>query len=217
MTIAWLQLVGGSHWTTAGSAFSGAAEARAWSALQRIEAEVLTSYDGARWLAQQGYERVALHLEYRSHAKGRPARSIGAIGRLLNPNYSVVWPELETASVDEMREHLHPIVLEALAFVGERTNLGKRPEAGQGEDLETVPLIPLIDDPMPYEEEPGDSLVITRDFPPGTEESQVPGLLRQYDEDLQDLLSDKAMDNLLDIETSSSGVRWVIRIAPGED
>ncbi|TDD46562.1 hypothetical protein E1263_36230 [Kribbella antibiotica] len=217
MTIAWLQLVGGSRWTTAGSAFSGAAEARARTALQRIEAEVLASYDGACWLAQQGYERVALHLEYRSDAKGRPGRSIRAIGRLLNPNYSVAWPELETASVDEMREHLHPIVLDALAFVGERTNLGKLPKAGEAEDLETVPLIPLIDDPMPYDEEPGDSCVITRDFPPGTEESQVPGLLRQYDKDLQDVLSDEALDNILDIETSSSGVRWVIRVAPDEE
>lgn len=213
MAIAWLQLVGGSYWGTAGRAFSGAAESRALTALQQIEAELLTSYDGARWLAQQGYERVALGLEYRSDKKGRALRSVGEIGRLLRPDYSVVWPELETASVAEIREHLQPIVLEALAFVGERKGLGELPKAGEAKDLEAVPLKPLIDDPVPYDEEPGDSFVITRDFPPGADESQVPELLRQYDEELQELLSDDALDNILDIETSSTGVRWVVRIA----
>jgi hypothetical protein len=128
-----------------------------------------------------------------------------------------VWPELETASVDEIREHLQPIVLEALGFVGERKKLGELPRAGEAADLEAVPLKPLVDDPVPYDEEPGDSFVITRDFPPGTEDSQVPELLRQYDEELQELLSDEALDSILDIETSFSGVRWVIRIAPDED
>lgn len=217
MTIKWLQLVGGSRWGAAGNAFSGAAESRAQTALQQIETEVLASYDGARWLAQQGYERVALGLEYRSDKKGRALRSVGEIGRLLSPEYSVVWPELETASVDEIREHLQPIVLEALGFVGERKKLGELPKAREAEDLEAIPLKTLVDDPVPYDEEPGDSFVITRDFPPGTEESQVPERLRQYDEELQELLSDEALDNILDIETSFSGVRWVIRIAPDED
>lgn len=217
MTIKWLQLVGGSRWGAAGSDFSGAVESRAQAALQQIEAEVVASYDGARWLAQQGYERVALGLEYRSDKKGRALRSVGETGRLLSPEYSVVWPELETASVDEIREYLRPVVLEALALVGERKKLGELPKAGQAEELEAVSLKPLVDEPIPYDEEPGDSFVIIRDFPPGTEQSQVPELLRQYDEDLQVMLSDEALDNILDIETSFSGVRWVIRIAADQD
>lgn len=212
MTIKWFQLVGGSHWGMDGRAFSGAAEGRAFQALQQIEADVVAAYDGARWLAQQGYERVALGLEYRVSKRGRPLRSVAAVGRLLTPEYSVVWPELEQAKVDEIRAYLEPVVLEALAFVGERKNLGELPKAGQADHLEAVALKPLVDDPAPYDEEPGDSFVITRDFPSDTTPEQVPDLLRQYDEDLENLLSEDALDNILDIESSSTGVRWVIRL-----
>lgn len=212
MTIKWFQLVGGSRWHVDGSDFSGAVESRAWQALQLLEAEILDSYDGARWLAQEGYERVALGLEYRSDKKGRALRSIGETGRLLSPDYSVVWPELGTATVEEMVDYLRPVVLEALEHVGERKKLGSLPKAGEGDELTAVPLKPLIEDPAPYDEEPGDSFVITRDFPPGTDESRIPALLRQYDKELDELLSDGARDNVLDVETSSSGVRWVVRI-----
>lgn len=212
MTIKWFQLVGGSYWGQDGRAFSGAAEGRAFKALQQIEADVLAAYDGARWLAQQGYERVALGLEYRVSKRGRALRSVAAVGRLLSPEYSVVWPELEQATVEEIRAYLEPVVLEALAFVGERKNLGDLPRAGQTNQLESVPLKPLVDDPPPYDEEPGDTFVITRDFPPDTTPEQVPDLLRQYDKDLENLLSKNALNNILDIESSPTAVRWVIRV-----
>jgi hypothetical protein len=48
MTIKWFQLVGGSRWGAAGGDFSGAAESRARQALQQIETELLSSYDGSR-------------------------------------------------------------------------------------------------------------------------------------------------------------------------
>ncbi|GAA1559452.1 hypothetical protein GCM10009804_15370 [Kribbella hippodromi] len=218
MTIAWLQLVCGPDYNDEGQAdFSGVAIDRAWTALRELEAELLPEFDGARWLAQGGYERVALGLEFRVSKRGRARRSIGEIGRSLSPDYSVVWPELESASLAEVREYLRPVVLEALAFVGERKNFGPLPKAGAGGDLETVPLKPLIEDPAPYDEEPGDCFVITRDFPPGTEEADLPELFRRYEEDLEDLLSDEGLDSILDMETSFTAVRWVIRTAHEDD
>ncbi|GAA2811744.1 hypothetical protein [Kribbella solani] len=217
MTIAWLQLVGGPRYGEDGPDFSGVADTRAWTALRELETELLSEFDGGRWLAQGGYERVAIHLEYRSDKRGRARRKIGETGRLLTPSLSLVWPELETASVGEIKDHLRPVVLEAFALVGERKKFGQLPRAGEAAGLQTVPLKPLIEDPAPYDEEPGDCFVITRDFPPDVEEAQLPELFRRYEEDLEELLSDEGMDSVLDMETSATAARWVVRIVREED
>lgn len=213
MTIKWLQLTGGSGYGPEGPVFSGAAEDRVWTALGQLEDDLVPQFDGQRWLAQGGYERVALSLEYRIK-KGRQRRSLAEIGRLLNPDFSFVWPELEQASVDEIRAHLRPIVLEALEFVGERKGLGSLPEAGEGGSLQVLPLKPLIGDPAPYAEEQGDSFVITRDFPPGVDQAEMPDLLRRYEDELEALLSDEAMHNIIETETSSTAIRWVVQATP---
>jgi len=216
MTIKWLRVVGGSDYGPDGPLFSGTAEARSQSALTQVEDELAPLFDGQRWLAQGGYERIMLTLDYRLK-KGRQLSSLTEVGRLLKLNFSLAWPELERATVEEIRDHLRPIVLEALEFVGERKGLGKLPKSGEGEDLEVVPLKPLIDDPAPYAEEPGDSFVITREFPAGVDPSDVPHLLRRYEEELEALLSDEAMENIVDTETSPTAVRWVVQAGPTDD
>ncbi|TDD23453.1 hypothetical protein E1218_18000 [Kribbella turkmenica] len=153
MTIAWLQLVGGAYLAEAPDRhsftedFSGQVTARAWEALQHLTAKLLDEYDGAAWLAQGGYERVALHLEFRAKKHGRARRAVPAVGRLLTPDFSVVCPELADMTVAEMVTFFEPVVLDALTVVGERKNLGPLPPAGQGGDLPSVPLIPLIGEP----------------------------------------------------------------------
>jgi hypothetical protein len=217
MTIAWLQLVGGSYWGPKGRAFSGSAEALAGTALSRLESELLTEFDGRAWLAQGGYERVSIGLEYRSDKRGKPLRKIADVGRLVSPEYSLVWPELETATVDEVREHLRPVVLDALDLVGERRNLGRLPRTGEAKELTAVPLKPLIEDPTPYVDEPGDSFVIIRDFPANTEPSDVPEVLQKYEEDLEALLSKEAIENIVEVETSMSAIRWLVQLPPADD
>jgi hypothetical protein len=112
--------------------------------LRQLEARLLPAYDGAAWLAQGGYEKVAVGLEYWAVKHGRALRRVPSIGRLLMPEYSVVCPELPSLSLGEMVEYFEPIVLEALAMVGRRKNLGPLPPAGHGGHLVAVPLRPLI-------------------------------------------------------------------------
>jgi gamma-glutamyl:cysteine ligase YbdK (ATP-grasp superfamily) len=89
MTIAWLQLVGGPYVTGTPDRrsfqedFSGQVTHLAWKALSRLEAKLIDEYDGAARLAQGGYERVALHLEYRAKKHGRDRRAVGISRRLL--------------------------------------------------------------------------------------------------------------------------------------
>ncbi len=149
MTIAWLQLVGGPYLNLDFEKrinkfdFPGAVETRAWEALRRLEASMLPAYDGAAWLAQGGYEKVAVGLEYRAVKHGRALRTVPSVGRLLSPEYSVLCPQLPELGVDEMVEYFEPVVLEALAMVGKRKKLGPLPPAGQGGHLVAIPLIPL--------------------------------------------------------------------------
>ncbi|MEU0095017.1 hypothetical protein [Kribbella sp. NPDC006257] len=217
MAIKWLQLVGGSYWGPKGQAFLGAAEARAGIALSSLESELLTEFDGGIWLAQAGYERVSVGLEFRSDKRGRPLRKIADIGRLITPEYSLVWPELENATVDEVRERLRPVVLDALDLVGERRNLGKLPRTGEAKGLTAVPLKPLIEDPTPYVEAPGDSFVIIRDLPANTRPSDVPAVLQKYEEDLQALLSKEAFGNIVEAETSPTAIRWLVQLPRAND
>jgi hypothetical protein len=217
MVIKWLQLVGGSYWGPKGQAFSGAAEARAGIALSSLESELLTEFDGGIWLAQAGYERVSVGLEFRSDKRGRPLRKIADIGRLITPEYSLVWPELENATVDEVRERLRPVVLDALDLVGERRNLGKLPRTGEAKGLTAVPLKPLIEDPTPYVEAPGDSFVIIRDLPASTKPSDVPAVLQKYEEDLEALLSKEAFGNIVEAETSPTAIRWLVQLPRAND
>ena len=213
MTIAWLQLVGGAYLAETPDHrsftedFSGQVTDRAWVALQRLAVKLLDEYDGAAWLAQRGYERVALHLEFRAKKHGRGRRAVPAIGRLLSPDFSVVCPELADMTVDEMVSFFEPVVLDALTVVGERKNLGPLPAAGEGADLASVPLIPLIGDPSPYDEEPGDCFVITRMAADGL----TPALIERYEADFEWLLSEEALGEVIEAETSSDGLRWVVR------
>jgi hypothetical protein len=217
MTIKWFQLVGGAYHGRSGPVISGAAEVRAWQVFPEIEAYVISEFDGARWLLQEGYERVALGLEFRTEKKGRQLRTIAEIGRLISVDYSVVWPELENAAVDQIRDHLKPIVMDALELVGEKKKLGHLLPHGEGGDLAAVPLKPLIDDPAPYADEPGDSFLITRELPPGLSPSEEAGVLARYEEDLELLLSRKAKANIVDTEISASAVRWVIQAPRSND
>jgi hypothetical protein len=218
MTIKWFQLVGGSDYGPSGRpVFSGSAESRAWKAFPEVEADVISEFDGARWLLQGGYERVALGLEFRTEKRGRQLRTVAEIGRLISVDYSVVWPELETATVDQIRHHLKPIVMDALELVREKKKLGHIPRQGEGGDLATVPLKPLIEDPAPYADEPGDSFIIKRELPPGLSPSEEATVLRRYDEDLERLLSQQANGNIIEAETSPSAVRWVIQVPDSND
>jgi hypothetical protein len=185
MTIQWFQLTGGSYHGQSGPVFSGAASSRVWKAFPDIEAEVISEFDGARWLLQGGYERVAVGLEFRTEKRGRQLRAVAEIGRLISVGYSVVWPELENATVDQIREYLKPIVMDALELVGEKKGLGHLPRRGAGDDLPAAPLKPLIEDPAPYADEPGDSFVITRELPPGLNPSEQAAVLARYEEDLE--------------------------------
>jgi hypothetical protein len=149
VTIAWLQLVGAPYLSLDFEKginefdFPGVVQTKAMEALGRLEAKLLPAYDGAAWLAQGGYEKVALELEYRAVKRGRALRRVPSIGRLLTPDYSVVCPELPELSVEEMVEYFDPVVLEALAMVGERKKLGLLPLAGEGDHLVAIPLLPL--------------------------------------------------------------------------
>lgn len=213
VAIAWLQLVGGAYLAPTADGrsfeedFSGQVTYKAWEALGRLQAKLLDEYDGAAWLAQGGYERVSLGLEYRAKKHGRALSAVPAIGRLLSPEFSVVCPELAEMTVDEMVSFFEPVVLNALTVVGERKHLGPLPPAGHGGDLASVPLIPLIEDPSPYDEEPGDSFVITRMAPGGL----TPELIARYEADLERLLSEEALGAVIEAETSSDGLRWVVR------
>ena len=213
VAIEWLQLVGGAYLaeTSDGRSFredfSGQVTDRAWEAFGRLQAKLLDEYDGAAWLAQGGYERVALHLELRAKKHGRQRKAVPAIGRLLSPDFSVVCPELAEMAADEMVSFFEPVVLDALSVVGERKNLGPLPPAGQGGDLVSVPLIPLIGDPSPYDEEPGDCFVITRMAPDGL----TPELIARYEADLERLLTKEALGAVIEAETSSDGLRWLVR------
>ncbi|MEU4608323.1 hypothetical protein AB0F43_35510 [Kribbella sp. NPDC023972] len=213
VAIAWLQLVGGAYLAPTSDRrsfeedFSDQVTDKAWEALGRLQAKLLDEYDGAAWLAQRGYERVSLGLEYRVKKHGRGRSAVPAIGRLLSPEFSVVCPELAEMTVDEMVSFFEPVVLDALSVVGERKNLGPLPPAGQGGDLASVPLIPLIEDPSPYDEEPGDCFVITRMAPGGV----TPELIARYEADFERLLSEEALGAVIEAETSSDGLRWVVR------
>lgn len=208
MTIAWLQLAGGPYSSPKRERdFSGHVVDKAWEALGRVEAKLLGEYDGAAWLAQGGYERVSLHLEYRAKKHGRGRRAVPAIGRLLSPDFSVVCPEVADMTLDQMVSFFEPVVLDALAVVGERKELGPLPPAGQGGELAAVPLIPLIEDPSPYDEEPGDCFVITRSAPGGV----TPALIKRYEADFERLLSEEALGQVLEAETAEDALRWVVR------
>jgi hypothetical protein len=75
----------------------------------------------------------------------------------------------------------------------------------------------LIEDPTPYVDEPGDSFVIIRDFPANTEPSDVPDVLQKYEEDLEALLSKEAIENIVEVETSVSAIRWLVQLPPADD
>jgi hypothetical protein len=212
MTIRWFQLVGGSYHGMSGPVFSGVAQDRVGDACEAVEADVISEFDGARWLLQNGYERISIGIEFRAEKKGRQLRSVAEIGRLLDVDYSVVWPELANATVPEIREYLKPVVLEALEFAGERKGLGPLVPAGTGGELRAVPLRPLIEDPMPYVEEQADCFVITRELPPDLSPSERAGVMARYDRDLEGLLTKRALGRIVDLETSDRAVRWVIEV-----
>ncbi len=213
MAISWFQLVGGSFWGVSGRVISGAAESRASGVYPELAAEIMREYDGAAWLAQGGYERVSLGLEFRVSKKGRALRSVNETGRLVNADFSIVWPELETASVEEIRTALKPAVLEALELVGERKNLGKLPLAGAAGRVQSEPLKPLVEDPLPYGEQRGDSFIITRELPPGLGPEDTVRVFAQYEADLEALLSEEALEHVIETETSPTAIRWLVQLA----
>jgi hypothetical protein len=212
MTIRWFQLVGGSHYGVSGADFSGVAQDRVGDACSDVEADVVSEFDGARWLLQKGYERISLDIEFRAEKKGRQRRSVAEIGRLLDVSYSVVWPELANATVPEIREYLKPVVLEALEFAGERKGLGSLVPVGTEGELRAVPLRPLIEDPMPYVEKQADCFVITRELPPDLSPSETADVLARYDSDLERLLTKRALGRIVELETSGNAVRWAIEV-----
>ncbi|MFI6673619.1 hypothetical protein [Kribbella sp. NPDC050470] len=208
MTIAWLRLAGGPYNSPSRERdFSGQVVDKTWEALGRLEAKLLNEYDGAAWLAQRGYERVALHIEYQAKKRGRQRRAVPVVGRLLSPDFSVVCPDLAGMTVDEMVEFFEPVVLDALSVVGERKELGPLPPVGHCGHLVRMPLIPLIEDPSPYDEEPGDCFVITRMAPGGV----TPALIERYEADFQRLLSEEAFGQVIEAETAEDALRWVVR------
>ncbi|NIK59580.1 hypothetical protein [Kribbella shirazensis] len=217
MTISWFQLSGGSYHEESGPVFSGAAEDRLWEAFPQLEADVLSGLDGARWLLQGGYERVSVGLQFRTEKKGRQRRAVAEIGRLITVDYSIVWPELENATVENIRNHVKPFVMDALELVGEKKKLGHVPRLGEGRDLTAAPLKPLIEDPTPYADEPGDSFVITRELPPGLNPSEEAAVLKRYEEDLDRILSKHARSNIIELETTASTARWVVPASRSTD
>ncbi|WP_203590666.1 hypothetical protein [Streptomyces sp. SID13031] len=218
MTIKWFQLVGGSGYGESGRpVFSSAVSDRAWEAFPELEGRVLSEFEGARWLLQGGYERVAVGLEFRTEKKGRQLRTVTEIGRLISVDYSVVWPELQDATVDQIRERLMPIVVDALELVGEKKALGHLPRQGLGDELVAVPLKPLIDDPAPYADVPGDSFVVTRELPADLSPAKAVEVLEGYEADLDAILSRAGKKNVIEAETSSSAVRWVIQVPTSND
>lgn len=212
MTIRWFQLVGGSHHGTSGADFSGVAQHRVVQACSDVEADVISEFDGQRWLLQNGYERISIDIEFRAEKKGRQRRSVAEIGRLLDVDYSVVWPELANATVPEIREYVKPVALEALEFAGEQKGLGPLLPTGTEGELRAVPLRPLIEDPMPYVEEQADCFIITRELPPGLSPSETADVMARYDSDLGKLLTKRALGRIVDLETSDNAVRWVIEV-----
>ncbi|MFB6726310.1 hypothetical protein ACFCV3_39440 [Kribbella sp. NPDC056345] len=196
MAISWFQLVGGSFWGASGRVISGAAESRAAQVYPELAAEIMREYDGAAWLAQGGYERVSLGLEFRVSTKGSALRRVDEIGHLVNADFSMVWPELETATVEQIHAHLKPTVLEALDLVGERKALGKLPVAG-----------------TTGAEQRGDSFIITRELPPGLGPQDTAQAFAQYEADLEALLSEQALQHVIETETSPTAIRWVVQLA----
>ncbi|MEV0800080.1 hypothetical protein AB0I34_20480 [Kribbella sp. NPDC050281] len=137
------------------------------------------------------------------------------IGRLLDAEYSVVWPELANATVPEIREYLKPVVLEPLEFAGERKGLGPLVPVGAGGELRAAPLGPLIENPMPYVEDQADCFVITRELPPGLSLSETADVIARYESDLETLLTKRALGRIVDLETSDRAVRWLIEVPKG--
>ncbi|WP_432942650.1 hypothetical protein ACQPXM_37050 [Kribbella sp. CA-253562] len=208
MTITWLQLTCGRGTDSkSASTFTGKAEDRAWTALQRLHAKLLPQYDGAAWLAQGGFERVSIDVQYRV-TKGRQRRTVALIGRLVNVDVSVACPELPDLTVEQLEDVFRPVVLDALAALAEAQGLGPLPPAGQGGGLSAVPLRALIDDPDPYDEEPGDCFVITRVAPDGVN----PEVIERYERDLAWLLSGAAQAEVIEAEVSGTAVRWTVRV-----
>ncbi|GAA1619759.1 hypothetical protein GCM10009789_86830 [Kribbella sancticallisti] len=217
MTMKWFQLSGGAYNDESGPVFSDATEGRLWEVFPDLEVDVISGFDGARWLLQGGFERVSLGLEFRVEKKGRQLRAVSEIGRLLTVNFSVAWPELESATIDQIKDHLRPIVAEALELAGEKKKLGPLPRHGAGERLAIIPLKPLIEDPMPHADGPGDSFVITRELPPGLSAAEEASVLKQYEDDLERLLSEQAKRDIVEAEISATSVRWVIEVPNSND
>ncbi len=140
MTIAWLQLTCGRGTDTRStSAFKAKAEDNAWIATQRLQKQLLPEYDGAAWLAQGGFERVAVDVQYRV-TKGRQRRLVKAIGRLVTVDISVACPQLPGLTVKEIQDLFRPVVQDAFTALAEAEGLGAIPAAGAGGGLVAAPL-----------------------------------------------------------------------------
>ena len=78
------------------------------------------------------------------------------------------------------------------------------------------PLRPLITDDIPAADELGEIVVITRELPERLPTGQLRGVFERYEADLERLLSTEAWGNVVEVETSATAIRWVVRVSPTE-
>lgn len=210
----WIELIASSRLTPdLMPLVPGDTLAKATLAASRVEKKLLDEYDGTAWLAQEGYERVLVSLEFELANPSKKLRSVKSKGRLLMVEFSCVIPELSTAKVKEVEVLLEAIIPDVLQLVGDDRKLGPPLKKGDVQPEVRTPLRPLIAEDMPDADELGEIFVITRQLPDRVSTEQLSGVFARYEADLEKLLSDQAWDNVIEAETSATAIRWVVRIS----
>jgi hypothetical protein len=214
--VSWIQSAhGGSDIDESGNeVFRGQTARKGWDAVERVWPQIRDEFNGAAWLAQGGFQQVAIGVEFRDAGdKRRRTRRVRNKGRLLMVDVSAVCPELRTAKLAELEPIVRGILLDALALAGTKKDLGPLPAAGEPTARPAIPLWPLeADEEEPFFEEPGDCFVITRELPDVDDPAGMSAVFQRYEDDLDRVLSEEGLAHVIEAESSLRAVRWVVRV-----